>query len=303
MNPKISIIMSVYNDANNVSETIESALNQTFSDFEFIIIDDGSIDKTYHVLKLIQKKDKRIILLKNSTNVGLTKSLNKGIKISKGNWVARIDSGDLWEKEKLEKQIDFLKKNPDTILLGTQAKIIDENYKIIRKTNYPTNDKNIRLSFLKGQNPFMHSSVIFKNGYYYNNKVKNTQDFELWCRLYFKGKLANLKQNLVKYQISFSSISYKNKMNQIMYNILIYNNFIKKIRNKKINTEIPEKVCSKQIFTYLYKKAYQLKPKLPYLYKILVFIAYISSPILFLKQLKHKFFVSVNFYRYKDLIK
>jgi len=304
MTPIISIVMSVYNGATNISETIKSVLNQTFSKFEFIIINDGSTDETPKILEKWAKKDKRIKLI-TVPQIGLTKSLNKGIRKARGKYIARIDSGDTWRKDKINLQVQFLKHNPDTVLLGTQAIIVDKQRNIITETNYPIKDKEIRLWFLKGINPFLHSSVVFKNNnFFYNENFCYAQDFELWSRLFFKGRLANLKQKLTQYQISLNSISFRHKVNQVYNTSLIYHKFVKKLQETKIKTVTSINPPSPNLaFNFFYKKGYRLKPYLPFLYKILIFIAYLSIPDLFFQRVKYKLSTFINFHKYKKLIK
>ncbi|MDD2913253.1 MAG: glycosyltransferase family 2 protein, partial [Candidatus Pacebacteria bacterium] len=112
-NPKISIIMPVYNVETFLSEAIESVLNQTFYDFEFVIINDGSTDNSLEIIKNYEKKDSRIVLLDNKENLGITKSLNIGLNKARGEYIARMDGDDISEKERIEIQYDFLKKNRD----------------------------------------------------------------------------------------------------------------------------------------------------------------------------------------------
>ena len=111
--------MSVFNGEKHVNSAIKSILNQTFRDFEFIIIDDGSKDNTLKVIKEYAKIDNRIKVIRNLTNIGLTKSLNKAIKLSKGEFIARQDTDDISLPNRLEKQIEFLQKNPDCALCGS----------------------------------------------------------------------------------------------------------------------------------------------------------------------------------------
>jgi len=115
--PKISVIMSVYNGEKYLREAIESILNQTFRDFEFIIINDGSTDKTSEILS--SYNDPRIVIINNKRNIGLTKSLNKGLKMVKGEYIARQDADDVSLPERLERMVNFLDMNRDVGLLGS----------------------------------------------------------------------------------------------------------------------------------------------------------------------------------------
>ncbi|MDD4353774.1 MAG: glycosyltransferase family A protein, partial [Candidatus Nanoarchaeia archaeon] len=125
-NHRISVIMSAYNTERYIAEAIESILNQTFKDFEFIIIDDGSTDDSLKIIKRYVKKDRRIKLIHNKKNIGLTKSLNKGLKIAKGQYIARMDADDISLPQRFQIQYDFLEKNKDIFLIGTTAFLIDD---------------------------------------------------------------------------------------------------------------------------------------------------------------------------------
>ena len=117
--------MAVYNGEEYLYSSINSVLNQTFSDFELVIIDDCSNDKTYNIIN--DFKDSRIVYSRNIKNIGQTPSLNIGVKLSKGKYIARIDADDLYIDNKLEKQFYFMEKNPEITVCGTQSKCIDEN--------------------------------------------------------------------------------------------------------------------------------------------------------------------------------
>ena len=140
--PKISVIMSVYNGMPFLKDAVESILNQTYKNFEFIIIDDASTDGSLKYLKSL--KDRRIKLINNSKNLGLAASLNKGLKVAKGNYIARMDADDISLPKRFEKQIEFLLKNPSIDLCGTWAKLIDENNKLIGQVKKPIDDRNIK---------------------------------------------------------------------------------------------------------------------------------------------------------------
>ena len=130
---KISIIMSVYNDEKYLSESIESILNQTYKNYEFIILNDGSTDNSKNIIVKYKKIDSRIIFI-DGIKEGLTKKLNKGIKISTGNFIARQDSDDISHENRLESQINFFKINQDYALCATFAEIINEKNKIIKRS-------------------------------------------------------------------------------------------------------------------------------------------------------------------------
>ena len=196
--------MSVYDGEKFLEEAVLSVLNQTYKDFEFIIIDDGSTDSSLKMLRSFEKKDERIKLVSRE-NKGLTRSLNEGIKLAQGEYIARMDGDDISMPKRFEKQIDFLEKNKDIALCGTWAINIDENGNEIGEYKTPTTNKEIRKMILF-HNPFIHPSVmmrkeIINNVGLYNEKIKYAQDYEYWLRIIKKNKMANLNSFLLWYRI------------------------------------------------------------------------------------------------------
>ena len=127
--PKISVIMPTYNSESFLRESIDSILNQTFKDFELIVIDDCSTDSSLKIIKEYKRKDNRIFFLKNDKNLGHNKTRNKGLKIAKGKYIAILDSDDISLEKRLEIQYAYLEKNPHIFLVGSSAIYIDENGK------------------------------------------------------------------------------------------------------------------------------------------------------------------------------
>jgi glycosyltransferase involved in cell wall biosynthesis len=125
-NPKISVITAVYNGERFLVKTIESILNQTFKNFEYILINDCSKDKSLKIMKEYKKKDKRIVLINNKKNIGSASSRNLGLKMARGGYIAILDHDDLALPERLEKEQNYLEKNPDIFLVSGQSINIDE---------------------------------------------------------------------------------------------------------------------------------------------------------------------------------
>lgn len=233
MNPKVSIIMSVYNGEEVIDKTMESVLNQTFKDFEFIIIDDKSIDSTRDVIKEYTLKDNRIILLESEENIGLTKNLNRGIKLARGDYIARTDAGDLWNKIKLERQVKFLEENKEYIICGTQTFYINKRGEILGRSSDKSADKDIRKNLFTMEAIFLHPSIIFRNiKIYYREFFKYSQDLDLYARLFFKGKLYCLPEPLT-YKLIFSNLTIKKKYYQRQYRNVAYKLFRERIKYGK----------------------------------------------------------------------
>ena len=122
--PRVSVLTSVYNGERYLRESVESILNQTFPDFEFVIVDDGSTDRTFEILS--SYNDPRIVLLQNSSNLGLIGSLNRGLEVCRAPLIARHDADDFSHLDRISRQLDFMENHLDVAVLGTQMQVIDE---------------------------------------------------------------------------------------------------------------------------------------------------------------------------------
>ena len=212
MSPKVTVLMPVYNGERFLREAIESILNQTFTDFEFLIIDDGSTDATGQILSEYAQRDERIRIVMNATNIGLTKSLNKGIDLAKGEYIARMDADDISVVERLEKQVRFMEANTDVGVCGTWGYIINEEHCITGELIRATDAELVQALFLFG-NELIHSSVIMKKTAVlhvgrYNEDFERTQDFDLWQRCIAANiKIVNMPEYLIQLRIHNESIS------------------------------------------------------------------------------------------------
>lgn len=203
--PKISVLLPVYNCELYIKETIDSILNQTIQDFEILVIDDCSTDTTLDIVN--QYNDDRIIIITKEKNKGLIDSLNFGISIAKGRYIARMDGDDICLPERFAKQIDFLEKNPNIILCGTSYKTFGAIEKVIR---HPSDHEKISvrlcLSSTFGHPTIMGRKEIFEK-HKYNKDFKNVEDYELWSRLIFEGEVANLDEVLLFYRVHENQVS------------------------------------------------------------------------------------------------
>lgn len=219
LDPLVSVIMSVYNGEKYLKEAVESILRQTFQDFEFIIVDDGSTDKTSEILNSFD--DLRIKVIKNSQNLGLTKSLNKAIEIAKGKYIARMDADDISLPHRLEKQIEFLEKNPEYAMIGSSYYKIDDEGTTLSLVSVLTADSQIKEGLDK-QNWFCHGSAIIRKDALlkvgtYNEKFKYAQDYDLWLRISEFYSLANIEEPLYCWRTSPTSISIEKESEQRYY--------------------------------------------------------------------------------------
>ncbi|MBF0455063.1 MAG: glycosyltransferase [Magnetococcales bacterium] len=200
--PTISVIMGVYNGERYLDEAIESILKQSFSAFEFIIIDDASTDKTSQILARWAKQDPRLVLVSNRTNLGLTPTLNRGIRRARGEWIARQDADDRSQPDRFTKQMAFVKSHSQVELLGTGAWIIDHQGKREpQPRKLPASHTEICWRNLF-HNPFFHTAALFKRSlalqHPYDESVPFAQDFELWGRLLQVTQGANLPEPLIE---------------------------------------------------------------------------------------------------------
>lgn len=212
--------MPAYNAEKYLDESIQSILNQTFNDFEFIIINDASTDNSLKLINDYHKKDKRIILINNKKNMGVAKSRNNGMMIAKGKYIATFDADDVSFPKRLEIQFNYLEKNPQIFLVGGSAVIIDENGKKIGVFKKFNNLKRLKKKLLKS-NPIINSSVMMRNteNLYYRDKFDGADEYDLFLRILSDGKnITNLEDFLVKYRINPGSISFTKRAKQEFFN-------------------------------------------------------------------------------------
>ena len=217
--PLVTVLMSVYNGEKYLPETIESILNQTFTNFEFLIIDDGSSDNSIKIIESYD--DPKIRLICNDENIGQTKTLNKGIKLAKGNFIARSDQDDISSSNRLSIQYNYLNNNPNVALLGSSVYFINNNGSLLYKKQVPTGHNHIMESFCAG-NPFMHSSVMFNRDVVmkldgYSPRYIYSQDADLWLRIARIREIENLKSFLVSIRVHRDQVINNFTFNKLRY--------------------------------------------------------------------------------------
>jgi len=208
--PMVSVVMAVKNGEERISQSIKSLLDQSFADFELIIINDGSIDRTLEIIHSFQ--DPRIHVY-SQINRGVAIAANRGMALARGKYIARQDHDDLSMPERLEKQVKFLEANSNIYLLGTAAEIWSKSGNSFRTHDHPVEPKILALEILF-DNPFVHSSIMFRRnllkevGYYSpSQKITPLDDYDFISRCSLKFKVANLSERLVKYYESSGSLT------------------------------------------------------------------------------------------------
>lgn len=213
----ISVVMPVYNAEKYLDEAIQSILTQTYNNFEFIIINDGSTDKSLEIIEKYKNQDERIILISRE-NKGLIYSLNEGIKKSKGKYIARMDADDISLPERFQKQISLLEKENGDIC-GCHWIVVNESGKIIECSSVPLTHSSFIL-YLSYSVPFAHGSVMIRKTFFQDlgilygcGEAKYAEDYELWLKLYDLGaKFVNVNEFLFYYRQfnqSLSQINFK----------------------------------------------------------------------------------------------
>jgi glycosyltransferase involved in cell wall biosynthesis len=211
--PKVSVLMPVYNGSRYLREAIDSILGQTFSDFELLVVDDGSTDGSPDIVKAYT--DPRIQLIALPTNQGLTIAPNQAHKIAKGEYIARMDCDDISLPQRLAKQVKYLDQHPDITVVGAQCIYVDTDGKIFPYQNTlrcAREHASIRWT-ASYECPFIHSSAMYRKQVVwdtlggYNENISFAEDFELWLRLLSNGyKGSNMDEILVRYRVHPKSV-------------------------------------------------------------------------------------------------
>lgn len=218
--PLVTVLMSVYNGARYLPEAVASILNQTFEDFEFVIVNDGSTDGTRFYLLSIP--DPRVRIVQNPQNLGLAASLNRGLDRARGRFIARMDADDVAAPERLERQVAFLRRNPKVGVLGTGRLMIDPQGRALSLARPAVTNLAVRWKLLLG-NPFAHPSVMVRRDLLdahklrYDETFRTAQDYELWTRLLPLTRGANLDEPLLYYRLREDRTSQTRRSEQLTH--------------------------------------------------------------------------------------
>ena len=226
MSPYVSVIMSAYNEPEEyLRKSIESVLNQTHTDFEFIIIlDNPDNKKAKEVLKEYENNDNRIILLENEKNIGLAPSLNRGVKVARGKYIARMDADDIALPEMFEKLLCFLENNPDYAACFAQVFFIDEDGNLLNRENSDVmTDEQIRkVIFI--HNPLHHPTAMIRKHVgdeleWYREDLKKSEDWDFWLRILSEYKIYRLPEKLLYYRLRMYGMSRKGFFDNVKHDM------------------------------------------------------------------------------------
>jgi len=215
--------MSVYNGETFLREAVESILNQTFREFEFIIVNDGSTDGSVAMLDSYQINDKRLKVY-HQENKGLIESLNRGCVLARGKYIARMDADDIALRDRLTRQIDFMETHLEVGVVGSAIETINTLGDTVSREYYPVTDQEIKLFLRRGTCSLVHPTVLIRKNVFdasggYRKVVVDAEDFDLWLRIADFGKFANIKMPLLKYRRHLGQVSVRKFRQQVLSNI------------------------------------------------------------------------------------
>ncbi|MEC4749589.1 glycosyltransferase [Methylomicrobium sp. Wu6] len=221
--PIVSVVMSVFNGDSFLREAVESILNQSFREFEFTIIDDGSTDSSSAILDSYQRNDPRVRVY-HQENRGLVESLNRGCGLARGKYIARMDADDISFKNRLLWQVEFMERHPEVGVLGGATEIINATGKLLTPDTNVVDDYEIKSGLLRGECPLVHPTVLMRTDVYlsvggYRKVAVDAEDFDLWLRFAEHCKLANLDAPVLKYRRHQCQVSVRKFRQQALSNL------------------------------------------------------------------------------------
>lgn len=216
--PLVSILMPVYNSEVYLAEAIASMLGQTYSHFEFLIIDDGSTDHSWEIVQRYAAQDSRIKAIRRE-NRGLPRTLNEMIKLASGDLLARMDADDVSLPDRFALQVEFMRQHPQVVCLGGAYDRIDEKGRFLDHYNPPESNAELQQYLLRGMTLILHPSAMLRRSAVdqvggYDERMVGSSDLDLWLRLGEVGEVANIPETLVKYRLHPGSITYKRQQRQ-----------------------------------------------------------------------------------------
>jgi len=262
--PVVSILMPVYNAAPFLHAAISSVLNQTFTDFELFIFNDASTDQSEFIIKNF--KDQRIRFFTSKDNRGYVYHLNEGIRMARGKYIARMDADDVSEKERLEKQVQFMDDNPEIGVCGAQIMIINDSDCVLGLGKHYLKNEELRVR-LFFDSCFAHpvviirKSVLIDNNFLYDEELIPAEDYALWNVMSYKCKLANLSDLLLKYRVHPKQVTQSSRSQQKKSAAITRRKIVEKFIDHQLNDPDFEFHNSLLEGDYVYSKDYIIKAK------------------------------------------
>ena len=239
-NPRVSVVMSVYNGERYLHKAVESILDQTFANFEFIIINDGSTDSTGGILRRYEEIDERVRVF-SQENLGLIASLNKGCRLARGEYIARMDADDISLPDRLAKQVHYMETHAEIGVLGTWVEYIDESGKTYGQWRTPAQSGLVGWSLIFGT-CLAHPTVIMRSNVlenlnYYRREALHVEDYDLWTRASFSTRIANLPEVLLKRRNREDSICSQRSDTQEENVVKVMHSITERLLGSDVSTE------------------------------------------------------------------
>lgn len=218
---KVTVLIPVYNCAAHLRQSVDSILAQTFQNFEILLIDDCSADGSREIVRMYAEKDARVRAVLHSKNIGLAATLNEGIELAKGEYIARLDQDDEALPRRLEYQVTYLDANNDVALVGGQPFNMGATPEHDKRVYLPTDPAEIA-ERLPRENCIYHPAVMYRREVVralggYRTEFKNAEDYDLWLRISLNHRLANLSEPVIRYRLNVSGMSYSRRWEQLRY--------------------------------------------------------------------------------------
>ena len=201
----VTVLMAAHNEEKSLEAAVSSVWDQTFEDWELLVVDDASTDQTPALLAMLASRDRRVRVLRNVTNVGLAASLNRGLRESRTELIARLDGDDTCFPDRLAAQVKHLSEHPDVAVLGTGAELCDEQDHVLGIARRPERHESL-VARIYRENPFIHPSVMARREFFeacggYDDRLRRAQDYDLWLRGYRRFRYQNLPRALIRYRV------------------------------------------------------------------------------------------------------
>jgi glycosyltransferase involved in cell wall biosynthesis len=202
---RVSVLMAVWNSAGVVGRAVDSILRQSYPDWELLVVDDASTDETALVLQAVERREPRVRVLRNRSNLGLAGALNRGWNEARGDLIARMDADDTSHPERLAHQVRFLDAHPEVAVLGSGAEMVDDDGHFLGLAVRPECHEELAARMYR-ESPFLHPSVMFRRSFLaamdgYDERLRRAQDLDLWLRAYRRFRFHNLQKPLITYRL------------------------------------------------------------------------------------------------------